>query len=144
MLRRVVDSCVFCSIVAGTAPAERVYEDDLVVAIMDVHPAATGHVLVIPRTHSQDLWDIERQDAEHTMATAVRVAGMLRRSLHPAGINLFHATGAAAWQTVFHFHLHLVPRNEGDHLVPPWRPDQPRAEDASLRAIADTIRSVPT
>jgi histidine triad (HIT) family protein len=108
---------------------------------MDIHPAATGHVLVIPKTHSRDLWDIERQDAEQTMAASVRVAGMLRRSLRPAGINLVHATGAAAWQTVFHFHLHLVPRNEGDRLVPPWPLDQPRAEDATLRAVADTIRS---
>jgi histidine triad (HIT) family protein len=139
-LRRMVNGCTFCSIVEGMAPAERVYEDDFVVAIMDIHPAATGHVLVIPKTHSQDLWDIEGQDAEQTMAAAVRVAGMIRRSLGPAGINLVHATGAAAWQTVFHFHLHLVPRNEGDPLVPPWPLDQPRAEDATLRALADTIR----
>ena len=136
-----VHGCVFCSILEGTAPAERVYEDDFVVAIMDIHPAATGHVLVIPKTHSQDLWDIEGQDAEQTMAASVRVAGMIRRSLGPAGINLVHATGAAAWQTVFHFHLHLVPRNEGDRLVPPWPLDQPRAGNASLRAVADTIRS---
>ena len=75
------------------------------------------------------------------MAASVQVAGMLRRSLGPAGINLIHATGAAAWQTVFHFHLHLVPRNEGDHLVPPWPLDQSRAEGATLRALANTIRS---
>jgi histidine triad (HIT) family protein len=136
-----VHDCVFCSIVERTAPAERVYEDDFVVAILDIHPAATGHVLVIPKTHSQDLWDIDHQDAKQTMAASVRVAGMIRRSLDPAGINLVHATGTAAWQTVFHFHLHLVPRNEGDRLVPPWPLDQPRAEGASLRAVADTIRS---
>jgi histidine triad (HIT) family protein len=136
-----VDGCVFCSIVEGTAPAEGVYEDDFVVAIMDIHPAATGHVLVIPKTHSQALWHIERQDAEQTMAASVQVANMIRRPLGPAGINLVHATGVAAWQSVFHFHLHLVPRHEGDRLVPPWSLDQPRAEDASLRAIADRIRS---
>jgi histidine triad (HIT) family protein len=140
-LRRMVRSCVFCSIVEGTAPAERVYENDFVVAVMDIHPAAPGHVLVIPKTHSQDLWQIQRQDAEHTMAAAVQVAGMIRRALDPAGINLVHATGVAAWQTVFHFHLHLVPRHAGDRLVPPWPLDQPSAEDVSLRAIADRIRS---
>ena len=132
---------MFCSIVQGSAPAERVYEDASAVAIMDIHPATTGHVLIIPKTHSQDLWDIQRQAAEHLMAATLHVAGMIRRSLHPAGINLVHASGAAAWQTVFHFHLHLVPRNEGDGLVPPWSLDQPRADDASLRATADTIRS---
>lgn len=135
------NGCVFCAIVDGTAPAERVYEDDFVVAVMDICPAATGHVLVIPKTHSQDLWDIGRQDAERTMAASIRVAGMIRRSLRPAGINLVHATGTAAWQSVFHFHLHLVPRNDGDRLVPPWPLDQPRAEEASLRAVADQIRS---
>jgi histidine triad (HIT) family protein len=136
-----VDGCVFCSIVARTAPAERVYEDASVVAIMDIHPATAGHVLVIPKTHSRDLWDVDPREAERAMAASVRVAGMLRRSLGPAGINLVHASGAAAWQSVFHFHLHLVPRNEGDGLVPPWALDQPRADSATLRAVADRIRS---
>jgi histidine triad (HIT) family protein len=140
-LLRMVNGCVFCSIVEGAAPADRVYENDFVVAIMDLHPAAIGHVLVIPKTHSEDLWHIQRQDAEQTMAAAVQVAGMIRRALDPAGINLVHATGVAAWQTVFHFHLHLVPRHAGDHLVPPWPLDQPRADEASLRAVANRIRS---
>jgi histidine triad (HIT) family protein len=135
------DGCVFCAIVAGTAPSERVYEDASVVAIMDVHPATTGHVLVIPKHHSPDLWQIEPSDAAKAMAASVQVAGMIRRALAPDGINLVHASGRAAWQTVFHFHLHLVPRYEGDGLVPPWSLGQPRAEDASLRAVADRIRS---
>jgi histidine triad (HIT) family protein len=96
---------------------------------------------VIPKRHSPDLWHIEAADAEPAMAASVRVAGMIRRALGPDGINLVHATGRAAWQTVFHFHLHLVPRYEGDGLVPPWSLDQPRAEGARLRAVADTIRS---
>ena len=135
------DACVFCAIVEGVAPAERVYDDDSVVAIMDIHPAAVGHVLVIPKRHWSDLWQIEAADAEKAMAASVQVAGMIRRALGPDGINLVHASGRAAWQTVFHFHLHLVPRYEGDGLVPPWSLDQPRAEDARLRAVADKIRS---
>jgi histidine triad (HIT) family protein len=75
------------------------------------------------------------------MAASVQVASMIRRALGPDGINLVHASGRAAWQTVFHFHLHLVPRYEGDGLVPPWPLDQPRAEVASLRAVADRIQS---
>jgi histidine triad (HIT) family protein len=136
----VADGCVFCAIVSGTAPAERVYEDASVIAIMDIHPAATGHVLVIPKHHSPDLWHIKPADAEKTMAASVQVADMIRRALGPDGINLVHASGRAAWQTVFHFHLHLVPRYEGDGLVAPWPLDQPRAEAASLRAVADRIR----
>jgi histidine triad (HIT) family protein len=135
------DACVFCAIVAGTAPAERIYDDASVVAIMDIHPAATGHVLVIPKRHAPDLWHIEPADAEKAMAASVQVARMIRRALGPDGINLVHATGRAAWQTVFHFHLHLVPRYEGNGLVPPWSLDQPRADEASLRAVADKIRS---
>lgn len=135
------DSCVFCAIVVGTAPAERVYEDTSVVAIMDIHPATSGHVLVIPKHHSPDLWHIEQADAEKAMAASVQVAGMIRRALGPDGINLVHATGRAAWQTVFHFHLHLVPRYERDSLVPPWSLDPPRAEEARLREVADKIRS---
>jgi histidine triad (HIT) family protein len=135
--------CVFCAIVAGTAPAERVYEDAAVVAIMDIHPAATGHVLVIPKRHSPDLWHIEPEDAEQAMAASVKVAGMIRRALAPDGINLVHASGRAAWQTVFHFHLHLVPRHEGDGLVPPWSLGLPRAEDTHLREVAARIRSAP-
>jgi histidine triad (HIT) family protein len=135
------DGCVFCAIVAGTAPAERVYEDASTLAIMDVHPAAIGHVLVIPKDHAPDLWHIRPDDAEKAMAASVQVAGMIRRALCPEGINLLHATGRAGWQTVFHFHLHLVPRYEGDGLVPPWSPGQPRAEEAGLRAVAERIRS---
>jgi histidine triad (HIT) family protein len=135
------DGCVFCAIVAGTSPAERVYEDASVVAIMDIHPAVTGHVLVIPKHHSPDLWHIEPEDAAKAMAASVQVAGMIRRALAPDGINLVHATGRAAWQTVFHFHLHLVPRYDRDGLVPPWSLGQPRAEDARLRAVAEKIRS---
>jgi histidine triad (HIT) family protein len=140
-LGHMADGCVFCAIVAGTAPAERVYEDAAVVAIMDIHPAVTGHVLVISKRHSPDLWHIEPEDAARTMAASVQVAHMIRRSLGPDGINLVHATGRAAWQTVFHFHLHLVPRHDRDGLVPPWSLAQPRADAASLRAVADKIRN---
>ena len=133
--------CIFCAIVAGTAPAERVHEDDSVVAILDIHPAATGHVLVIPRRHSPDLWHIEPDDAAKVMAASVQVAHRIRRALDPDGINLVHATGRAAWQSVFHFHLHLVPRREGDGMVPPWPLSPPRAEATTLRSIAGKIRS---
>ena len=135
------DGCIFCAIVAGTAPAERVYEDDSVVVIMDIYPAATGHVLVIPRRHSPDLWHIQPADAAKVMAAWVEVAHMIPRALDPDGINLVHATGRAAWQSVFHFHLHLVPRREGDGMVPPWSLSPSRAEEATLRTVADNIRS---
>jgi histidine triad (HIT) family protein len=137
----VAGGCIFCAIVQGDAPAHRVHEDDLTVAIMDIHPAAEGHVLVIPKRHSETLWDIPIKDAVDVMEASVTVARMVHAALSPDGVNLFHATGRAAWQTIFHFHVHVIPRSEGDTLTPPWSPNQPRADDSSLRKVAARIRS---
>jgi histidine triad (HIT) family protein len=134
------EACILCAVVARTTPAERVYEDDSVVAVMDINPATTGHVIVIPKTHSSDLWEISPQDAQRVMAASVQVARMIHEALRPDGMNLVHATGRAAWQSVFHFHLHLVPRYEGDGLVPPWPVDHRGVEGPSLREVAERIR----
>jgi histidine triad (HIT) family protein len=136
-----MEGCVFCSIVSGDEPAEFVFQDESIVAIMDLHPATEGHVLVIPRRHARDLWEVTSDDAERTMAASLKVASKIRRALAPDGINLFLASGPAAWQTVFHFHLHVIPRYEGDSLVPPWPFDQPQAERSVLRALSERIRS---
>jgi histidine triad (HIT) family protein len=134
------EGCTFCGIVAGTTPAERVYENDSVVAVMDMNPATTGHVLLIPKNHSSDLWHISTEDAQQVMATSVHVARMIREALHPDGLNLVHATGPTGWQTIFHFHMHLVPRYEGDGLVPPWPVDHRGVEGPSLREVVERIR----
>jgi histidine triad (HIT) family protein len=134
------EGCVFCDIVAGTAPAERVYEDDTVVAVMDINPATTGHVLVIPKSHSSDRWHVSTEDAQRAMAASVHVARMIREGLRPDGMNLMHATGPAAWQSLFHFHMHLVPRYVGDGLTPPWPLDHRGVEGPSLREVAERIR----
>lgn len=112
-------SCIFCAIVAGDAPSFGVYEDQHAVAFMDINPAVEGHTLVVPRAHAVDLLDIDPDVAGRVMAAAVRVSGMLSRALQTDGINMVHASGAAAWQSVFHFHLHLMPRWRGD-TVPFW------------------------
>src|SRR5215207_6248170 len=134
------EGCILCSIVAGSTPAERVYEDDAAVAVMDINPATTGHVIVIPKSHSSDLWHISTEDAQSIMAVSVQVAHMIHETLRPYGMNLVHATGPAAWQTVFHFHMHLVPRYEGDGLVPPWPLDHRGVEGPGLREVAKRIR----
>jgi histidine triad (HIT) family protein len=134
------ERCILCAIVAGTAPAERVYEDDGVVAVMDINPATIGHVIVFPKSHSSDLWHISTQDGQRVMAASVQVARMIREALGPDGMNLVQATGPAAWQTVFHFHMHLVPRYEGDGLVPPWPLDHRGVDGPGLREVAERIR----
>ena len=114
--------CLFCKIVAGEIPATIVAEDERAVAFMDINPATRGHVLVIPRVHVRDVYEIEPEDLGAVAATAKVVAARQRERLGAAGVNLLNSSGSAAWQTVFHFHLHVIPRYAGDPLRLPWKP----------------------
>jgi histidine triad (HIT) family protein len=134
----VTDDCIFCAIGAGDGPAEVVDSDEHTVAFMDINPATRGHALVIPRAHSADLMEITDEDLERTMVAARRLARKMDAALHPAGFNVINACGAAAWQTVFHFHLHVIPRYEDDPLKLPWIP---RGGDPDrIAAVAEEIR----
>ena len=114
--------CIFCKIVAGELPARIVDEDERTIAFMDIAPATRGHALVIPREHSADLLDVPAEDLAATLAAAQRLAARVGQRLGADGVNLLNACGAAAWQTVFHFHIHVIPRYEGDPLRLPWTP----------------------
>ncbi|WBP94697.1 HIT family protein [Mycolicibacterium neoaurum] len=110
-------SCVFCAIVAGEAPAVRIHEDDDLLAILDIRPFTRGHTLVIPKTHSVDLTDTAPDTVAAMAALGQRIARAARRSgLHADGNNIAINDGKAAFQTVFHIHLHVVPRRAGDKL----------------------------
>jgi histidine triad (HIT) family protein len=130
--------CIFCKIIAGELPSQKVDEDERTVAFMDISPATRGHVLVVPRRHARDLLEIEREDLEATMATVQRVARRVSERLGPDGINLLNSCGAAAWQTVFHFHVHVIPRYEGDPLRLPWIPAP--GDPAEIEAVARELR----
>ena len=130
--------CLFCGIVAGDVPAQIVDSDDATIAFMDINPATRGHALVIPRAHTADLIEIGDADLAATMVAARRLAARMRETLQPAGFNLVNACGAAAWQTVFHFHVHVVPRYEGDPLELPWVPAP--GDPDEIAAAADQIR----
>jgi histidine triad (HIT) family protein len=114
--------CLFCKIVAGELAATIVAEDDRTVAFMDINPATRGHALVVPRTHVPDLHGIGEDDLAAVTRTAQRIAGRARDRLDADGVNLLNSTGPAAWQTVFHFHVHVIPRYKGDPLRLPWIP----------------------
>lgn len=119
------DACVFCEIVAGESPAVRVYEDQDTLAFMDIHPGTDGHLLVIPRRHSRDLLDIPAEDLSAVALAAQRIARAVTAELGADGVNLLNCCGAEAWQTVYHFHLHVVPRyadESKDSIVLPWAP----------------------
>ena len=114
--------CLFCGIVAGSIPSEMIDSDERTVAFMDINPATPGHALVVPREHSADLLEIGPEDLTATILAAQRLSKRMEDVLEPDGINLINACGAAAWQTVFHFHIHVVPRYEDDPLKLPWVP----------------------
>ena len=101
---------MFCEIVAGRAVAHRLMEDEHTLAFLNVAPATVGHALVVPRRHAEGLWDLDDEEHAQVARAASRVARLLRVALAPAGMNLVHATGTAAWQSMFHFHVHVVPR----------------------------------
>jgi histidine triad (HIT) family protein len=114
--------CIFCAIVSGDGPAEIVDSDETTVAFMDINPATRGHALVIPRRHAADLGEIPAEDLAATMSAAQRLARRARERLDADGVNLINCWGRAAWQTVFHFHVHVVPRYVEDPLKLPWTP----------------------
>ena len=130
--------CIFCKIIAGELPSQTVDEDERTVAFMDINPATRGHLLVVPRNHARDLLEISSEDLAATMATVHRVAGRVSERLSPAGINLLNSCGAAAWQTVFHFHVHVIPRYEDDPLRLPWIPSG--GDPAEIEAVARELR----
>ena len=131
--------CIFCAIVAGDAPAHLVLEDEHAVAFLDIAPANDGHTLVIPRRHVTGLHDADPEDLARVAALAARVDARLRDVLAPDGTNLFLASGVAAWQTVFHLHLHVVPRWDADALRQPWTPAP--GDPQRLREIGARLRA---
>jgi histidine triad (HIT) family protein len=132
--------CLFCRIVAGELPSARIHEDDRVIAIMDIFPATRGHALVIPRAHAVDVRDVEADDLAAAARVAQVVAGRAYERLGADGVTIMQSNGAAAWQTVFHYHVHVIPRYEDDPLVLPWTPGgQPAAAD-QLDAVAEAYR----
>ncbi len=126
--------CLFCKIVAGDLPATVVDSDERTVAFMDINPATRGHALVVPRDHAPDLLSIPQEDLDACMRAAQRLAQKAKDRLGADGINLLNSCGAAAWQTVFHFHVHVVPRYDDDPLELPWTPKP--GDEAEIEAAA--------
>ena len=130
--------CIFCQIVAGDAPATIVDSDERTIAFMDIHPGTRGHALVVPREHYADLGEIPDDELAACASAARRLAGRMRERLGAAGINLLNSWGSAAWQTVFHFHLHVIPRYQDDPLRLPWKPEP--GDEEEIAAAAARLR----
>lgn len=126
--------CIFCKILAGDLPATIIDEDDRTISFMDIAPATRGHALVIPRKHTADLGSVEPQDLQAVVGACQRLASRAKQRLQADGVNLVNSTGAAAWQTVFHFHVHVIPRYQGDPLRLPWVPTPGDPEEIAAAA----------
>jgi histidine triad (HIT) family protein len=134
-----MDECIFCAIASNRAPASIVYQDESTVAFLDIHPIARGHTLVIPREHCANLFELSAASGDVVMRTTVKVASALREELKPDGLNLLQSNGRAAGQTIFHFHLHLVPRWRDDGLFLP-RHALAEAHRADLAGLATALQ----
>ena len=129
--------CLFCKIVAGELPATRVAEDERTITFMDINPATRGHVLIVPREHAQDLLAVDPEDLSAVTRAGQKIAGVMSERLGADGVNLLNSCGRAAWQTVFHFHMHVIPRYNADPLRLPWMP-----EPGDRAAIAEAARDL--
>ncbi len=125
--------CVFCKIRDGQIPSMKVYEDERTLCFMDINPLNSGHCLVVTRAHAPTIFDAEAADLQAAIAAAQRVARAIRDALKPDGLNLLQANGAAAFQSVPHFHLHLIPRWTNDGKGFDWKP-VPGQRDQIMRA----------
>lgn len=133
------DDCIFCKIVAGEIPSQKIFEDDDVFAFMDINPWTRGHALVIPKRHSRNLYEIGEADLAATASGAKKLALSMRDKLDCAGVNLINSCEPAAWQTVFHFHMHVIPRYDDDPLRLPGQPQE--SDPDELAELAEQLRA---
>ncbi|WP_252504090.1 HIT family protein [Sporosarcina sp. Marseille-Q4943] len=135
-------SCIFCKIVEGTLPSEKIYEDENVIAIMDVMPVTKGHVLLIPKEHRENLYEMTEEEASQLFSVAPKIANILKEEFKPAGMNLLQNNGAPAGQAVFHFHMHFIPRyDQTDGFESDWNPKVEEFTQERIQEIANQIRS---
>jgi len=111
-----MEDCIFCKIINNEIPSHKIYEDDLVLAFLDVNPLSNGHALIVPKKHADNIFDIEEKYLERIAIVSKKIAQKMKASLGVDGVNLYHASGVHAEQTVFHFHLHIIPRKKDDSI----------------------------
>jgi len=134
-----MSDCIFCRIMAGQIPAAKVHEDELTLAFMDIGQVNPGHVLVAVKPHVENIFGLDDALAAAVFRTTARVARAVNQAFAPQGVTLYQANGAAAGQTVFHFHLHIVPRHDKDGIELVWPTKHPPREQ--LEANAARIRT---
>jgi histidine triad (HIT) family protein len=132
-------TCIFCKIIAGEIPCFKLHEDDDTLAFMDINPANEGHALVIPKEHCADVHAISDAAISSTVVTAKKIASAIEKTLNPGGMNLIQCNGPAAAQSVLHFHMHVLPRHEGDELKLNWGLEP--GDMGAIGKLAERIRA---
>lgn len=134
-----MDNCIFCKIAQGDIPSSTIYEDDMFRVILDLSPAAKGHALVLPKEHFRNIFDIDEKTASRLFVVAAKVAKAMKESLGCDGMNIVQNNEEIAGQTVFHFHLHIIPRYKDDGQTIAWNPGS--AEPEELKDIAAKVKA---
>lgn len=124
-----MENCIFCKIANGEIPSATLYEDEEFRVILDLGPASKGHALILPKIHSADIYELPEETAGKAMILAKRMAEKMKKVLHCDGFNIVQNNGEPAGQTVFHFHMHLIPRYKGDQVGLTWTPGKLSDED---------------
>ncbi len=132
------ETCIFCKIANGDIPAATIYEDEQFRVILDLGPASKGHALILPKNHFADLLALDEETSAKVLALAAKIGAAMKKSLGCAGFNLVQNNGEAAGQTVFHFHMHVIPRYEGGPKMVSWEPGAPSGEE--LAELAESIK----
>ncbi len=134
------DNCIFCKIIKGEIPSDKVYEDENVFAFLDIHPVNKGHTLIIPKKHAVNIYDIEVEEIVEMIKTSKRLAPIIRDTVNAAGMNIHMNNEKAGGQAVFHAHIHLIPRHENDGLTH-W-PSREAYADGEAVKLAQKITSL--
>lgn len=135
-------SCIFCKIANGDLPSEKVYEDEHVFAFMDISPVTKGHTLIIPKKHAENVYELDEEIAGHLFSVVPKIANALNETFHPQGLNLLQNNGSFAGQSVFHFHLHLIPRyDNNDGFRPHWEPQVETLTHDVIKELATEVKA---
>lgn len=134
-----VPDCIFCKIAVGDIPCFKLLEDEATIAFMDINPVSPGHALIVHKAHHRDIYDIPEENLAAVARTTQTVARAVEKTLRPGGMNLLQCNGPAAKQSVLHFHMHVIPRHDGDGLTMNWELVQ--GDMDAIGAMADRIRA---
>ena len=132
------DDCIFCKLANGDIPTNTLYEDDCVRVIFDAEPAAEGHVLILPKEHFDNIYELDDDTAGHVFKVAKKIATAMNKTLDMDGLNVVQNNGEAAGQTVFHFHMHIIPRHNDDTVNVGW--EKHKVSSERIKDITDEVR----